>query len=346
MRLWISAGEASGDLLGAELVRELRPRKVRGIAGPAMRAAGVDPAERTENATAFGIVEVVRRVPWFLELLRRMEADATSFRPDVVVTIDAPDLNLRLGRRLRAHGIPVVHWVSPQVWAWRRGRVHSIARSCDRLLCLLPFEPALYEEAGVDAVFTGHPAYDRARALPRNQANVLGIFPGSRRSEVRRQGPAFAHAAHLLRRQHPSLTVQVSRAPTIDDLGPLADFEVVEGFAAVAGASRLALASSGTVTLELAAMGIPQVAAYRLHPLEWWLARALVRVPHITLPNLVLGRRAIPEHVQRVQPEALARDLGALLEDDRAQRSALSELGQRLGGGGAIARAAAAIREF
>lgn len=310
---WIAAAEASGDALGARLAVELRERRpdlaLRGIAGPRMRAAGVDPVARAEDLTTFGLVEAAVRAPrvaWRIgHAIRALNRDA----PSLLVTIDSPDMLLLLARAARALQIPTVHWVSPQVWAWRAGRVDRIASSVDTVLCLLPFEPALY--AGrVRAVFVGHPAAAIApEPTPPMGTPRVALCPGSRQGEVQRLWPVLKEVARRVRHRWPEAELLVPVAPTVDrrQLSGL-DATFVDGIARVAGADA-ALTASGTASLELAALGVPQVVVYALHPVTAALARLVVHAPYAALPNLVAGRPLVPERLQDLDPDLLFDDL-------------------------------------
>jgi lipid-A-disaccharide synthase len=311
--VWLAAAEGSADALGAGLARELTRRlpdvQLRGIAGPRMRAAGVAAVVRSEDVTTFGLVEAVpraARVAWaFTRAFRAIRRDA----PAVLVTIDSPDLLLALARAARRGGVPAVHWVSPQVWAWRAGRVGRIAASTDTLLCLLPFEPALY--AGrVRAVFVGHPAAAivPARTPPRGSPRIA-LCPGSRITEVERLWPVLREVARRVRIRWPESELLVPVAPTVGRAHlPGLDATFVDDVAALAGADG-AVTASGTATLELAALGVPQVVVYRVHPATAAVARVVVRSPYVALPNVLAGRPLVPEHLQDLDPEQIFGDL-------------------------------------
>lgn len=313
MNLLISAAEPSGDRLGAELVAALRrrlgnrePVRVRGLVGPLLEAEG---AERVPGAAwvppAMGVTEVVGH----LGALRRnrralLDAlDATEGGVDAVVCVDAPDFHLPLARAARARGARTVGFVSPQLWAWRPGRAPSVAAAYDQLLCLFPFEPALYAGTGLDAVHVGHPAVDRV-GPGRREEGVVAIFPGSRPAELRRHlAPFLAAAAALSPRE-----ILVAEAPGthLDPSGLPPGARVVSGGEAIARAER-ALTKSGTVTLELALAGVPMVVAHRVHPLTWLVGRLVVRgVRHLALPNVLCDEEVVAERVQRFDPAGLA----------------------------------------
>lgn len=351
-RLLISAAEASGDRLAAELLAALReggPVEARGIAGPLMRNAGVEAVAQQEDVAHMGVVEVlrhlgsIRRASW---QMARAIAAAPPGTP--VVLIDAPDLHLPLGREARRRGLPVVCYVSPQVWAWRPDRVAKIAAACDLLLCLFDFEPPLYDtpavraaNPGFRAVHVGHPLRDRLPARGAVDPHLWGLLPGSRSQELTRLLPLFIDVAERLRAHDPLARVRVASPRPL----PLpAWIEQAPDIAALAGA-RGVLTKSGTVTLELAVMGVPQVVAHRVHPLTYWLGRLLVRgVHHVALPNILADRRAgaavnpppVPEHLQDLDAVSILADLEALPEHQPVDLGALGQ-------GGASARAAALV---
>ncbi len=328
---WIAAAEASGDALGAGLAVELRRRRpdvsLRGIAGPRMRAAGVEPVVRAEDLTTFGLAEAAVRAPRVAWSIARAMRNLARDPPSLLVTIDSPDMMLRLGRSARRIHIPAIHWVSPQIWAWRPGRVDRIASSVDSLLCLLPFEPSLY--AGkVRAVFVGHPAAGIVPdPIPPRGHPRLALCPGSRPSEIDRLWPVMKEVARRARARWPTAELLVPVAPTIER-GRLAglDATFVDGIAKVAGAS-VALTASGTATLELAALGIPQVVVYAVHPVTAAVARVIVRAPYAALPNLIAGRALVPEHLQDLDPDRLFADVCAVMGlRDQVPRELIDEL--------------------
>ncbi len=334
-RVLVSAQEASGDRLGAELIAAMArhgPLDVRGLVGPRLLDAGAQalPDSLPMNPV-MGLVEVVKHLG---ELRHNTVAmlRAIDEKPDLLVVIDAPDFNLPLARQAKAKGVRVLGLVSPQVWAWRSGRAGDIARSMDRLLCLFPFEPAYYTPYGLDARWIGHPAVDRVRPSAR-EPGVVAIFPGSRRAELRRLlGPFLAAVAPLDARE-----VLLPLAASLDraDLGVLPpNVRVCTSEEALARAER-ALTKSGTSTLEIALAGIPMVVAHRVHPLTYWLGRLFVRgVKHLALPNILLGREAVREYVQVFTPDELTQSLKG------AEPPPAEELRAVLGQGGVADRAA------
>jgi lipid-A-disaccharide synthase len=361
----VVAGEASGDLRGAELVGELRGLvpglRVTGVGGARLRAAGQEPEVDAEEISTMGLTEVVSSIGRILGAFRRVR-DAVEGRsgprPDLVVLIDLPDFNLRLAPIAKRAGVPVLYYVSPQVWAWRRWRVRHLARNVDRLAVVFPFEERIYRGLA-DVTFVGHPALDTVRAS-RTPAEtrarhgldpsrpLVALLPGSRAAEVRALLPEMARAIDVLRAD---VLVDGIVALASEGLRPLVAphagrMPVVSGETwDLVAASDLVLCASGSATLETALLERPMVVSYRLSPVTWAVARLLVRVPFVAMPNLILGRRAVPELLQH---EATAGRMAAearsiLLEPERAARMRADLAGLRglLGDGGAAGRAAA-----
>lgn len=357
-RLFVCAGEASGDRLAADLLRELVARdsrlSVRGICGPALRERGVDPIADIREVEAVGVIEAIRKVRSIVSVAQRVIGVLDHWKPDLVLTVDNPGLNLWLARRARARGLRVVQWVSPQVWAWRPGRTRTVARSVDALLCLFPMEPALYDGLGLDVAFTGHPAVDRARRVPGvreglGDGPIVGLAPGSREREVRALWPVFVEVAALVRARVPGVRFVVPIAPTVDRawLEGL-DFEAYGDLTLAGSAADVFLACSGTATLELAALGTPMVVVYRVHPVTYAIARVVVRgVRHLALPNILAGREIVPERVQRLDPDELAGLIVGLLGDKGAvQRAELRAVVEPLGGGASKRAADQVVRQI
>ena len=380
----ISAGEASGDHHAArmmEAVRRLagdeRPVRFFGLGGDAMAAAGLEPVAHSDEVAVVGIVEVLRELPRIRQVFRRLLEAAESRRPELAVLVDFPDFNLRLARRLHRRGVPVLYYVSPQVWAWRRRRVRTIARLVRRMLVLFPFEVDVYRGRELEVEHVGHPLVDEVPELPSvwereehlPERPTLALLPGSRNSEVRRILPPMLRAAAVvgggtgrIRRGGDSgndaARVRLILASTVDrDLvhrlvasSPLAgkDLEIVrsERFAAVAG-SHLALCASGTATLEVGLLGTPLVVVYRVAPVTGLIGRWLVDLPFVSLVNLVLGRRVVPELLQGEAGEAriaaAARELLSSRGRIDRMRGALAELRPALGESGASERAARSL---
>jgi lipid-A-disaccharide synthase len=311
----VCAAEASGDALGAALARALLAREVAvsGVAGPQMRAAGVEVVARAEDASALGLVEVVGALPRIARVLRAVER-ALDPRPTCVVGIDAPGLMSRIGARCRRRSVRYLQWVAPQVWAWNPGRAAGIARWADEVLCLFPFEPLWLRPHGVDARFVGHPwAASHPRSMPPGPP-IVALLPGSRPAEIARHWPVLRDTAARLRERWPGCRFRVGRAPTApaDALANL-DARLVDGVAAALEGAHVAITCSGTASLEVAAAGVPQVVIYQVHPVTWHIGRRLSRVPFLALPNLLAGGAVVPEHLQRLDPAAIAGDVARLL---------------------------------
>ncbi|MFT5679389.1 MAG: lipid-A-disaccharide synthase [Myxococcota bacterium] len=339
MRLLISAAEPSGDRLAAELITALSARTdvdARGVAGPLMRAAGVTPVARMEDIAVMGLVEVLRNLGPIRAASAAMSAEIEA-GADLILGVDAPDFNLPLARKARAKGIPAVGYVSPQIWVWRKGRAKKISAGLDQLLCLFAFEPELYPD--LDARWVGHPVIDRLPRPVQAQPHLYGLLPGSRRQELSRMLPPFLETARLLHAREPRSRFRLVLPSALHDgLPPLPGFvTVMDGGAAALSGCRAALTKSGTITLELAVMGIPQIVAHRVHPLTYWVGRMVITgVNHIALPNILAGGEVVPEYVQRFTPQILA---DALIDLPGHQPVDLSALG----GAGASQRAAEAI---
>jgi len=343
MRIGVLAGEASGDLLGSRVLAALRARfpglRVEGIGGPLMEAQGLQSMFPMERLSVMGLVEPLKRLPELLRIRREVYRHFAADPPDVFLGIDSPDFNLRLERRLRERGISTAHLVSPSVWAWRRGRIHTIKRAVDLMLCLFPFETGIYDQNGIPACFVGHPLADEIprqvdRAAARRElgldstATVLALLPGSRAAEVRLLAPPFLQAARLLRQSDPALAfaLPAANAARRSELEHLLaayrdlDVTLVQGCSReVMAACDTALLASGTATLEAALLKRPMVVAYRMGALSWLLLRALVKTPYAALPNILAGRALVPELLQEAAtPAAMATALGPLLAGEPA----------------------------
>jgi lipid-A-disaccharide synthase len=353
MRVGIVAGEASGDTLGAALIEALRARvpaaEFVGVGGPKMRAARCEVLEASEALAVMGLVEVVKHLPRLLRLRRELRQRLLSANLDVFIGIDAPEFNLGLGRQLKAAGLRCVQYVSPQVWAWRQGRVRTIGRSTDLVLCLLPFEPPFYAGHGVQAEFVGHPLadqipleIDRAAARARlglpDATRVIALLPGSRRGEVQRLGEDFAAAAReLAQRDGDMRFVAPMASPAVAGIfaaqaataAPRQTIQLLAGEARTAlAACDVAIVASGTATLETALSKRPMVVAYRLGGATAFLLRrfGLVKVQYFSQPNLLAGRAIVPEFFQeRVTPAALASAAWQWFDEPERMAAAQSE---------------------
>jgi lipid-A-disaccharide synthase len=363
----IVAGEASADLHAArafQALRKLRPGVTAfGVGGPRLRATGFEALAPAEDISVMGLAEVLWRLPRILSILRQLARAAKERRPSAALLVDLPDFNLRLAAKLKKLGIPVVYYVSPTIWAWRRGRTRKIARVVDRMLCILPFEPRCYEGTGVQARFVGHPFAERpapqtkekyrsALGLPGGRTTVA-LVPGSRPSELKRILPAMLEAAERIREVHPDAQFVVPVAPTLPRgavepyLAAHRDVEVrlVDGRTEeVVGASDAAIVKSGTATLESALMLRPMIVVYRLSWLSYLVGRLLVRIAHFALVNILAGKGVVPELLQRdASGERMAAEIERLLGDRTArdaQLAALEEVRRSLGEPGAPERVA------
>ncbi len=365
LRLFVSAGETSGDRHAAAVVRELKrragPVEVLGLGGDELAAEGAELLARVEDLSVLGFAEVLQRLPYFRRLMHRATEALERFRPHAVIPVDYPGFNLRLARRARARGFRVIYYIAPQVWAWRRERRPGIGRAVDHLLVVFPFEEPLFREAGIDARFVGHPLLDEERELASPQAvrsrlavpedaPLLALLPGSRSQEVRRILPPLAAGAAALAGE--GVRVAVSRAPGVPESHYRPALEAGMPLwpgagPALARAADAALVASGTATLETGLQGTPLAVVYRTAPLNWHLARALVRIRTVGLVNIAGGGSRVPELLQdALTPAAVAATARRLLFDPaerREQKAFLAPLRERLGGGGAASRAAEEI---
>ncbi len=370
-RLLLSCGEPSGDAYGGELVAELRSNRpdlgAFGLAGEHGAAAGVQLVAHVRDVAVVGLLEVVKHLGELRTIFKRILAEADRARPDVAVLVDYPDFNLRLARELKRRGIPVVYYVSPQVWAWRPGRIRTIRESVARMLVLFPFEEAIYRDAGVPVSFVGHPLLDHVKPVSDKAAMlrelgfdpgrpVLAVLPGSRPQEVRHNLPPLLGALEHIAARRPDVQFLLAAAPSLPE-EIFAAARARSGVQLVRGRTHEALASasaglvaSGTATVEAALQGLPMVVVYRVSPLTYALGRPLLRVSQFAMVNLIAGRSVVPELMQgdftaeRVASEALE-----LLGDPaRAakMREDLAEVRLRLGEPGAAARAAALVAGY
>jgi lipid-A-disaccharide synthase len=355
------AGEASGDLHAAGVVSELRarnaPYRLIGVGGDAMRDAGVELIEHVEQLAVMGFVEVLRHVPKHWALLRDLRRRIRSGRVALVVLIDYPGFNMKVAAAATAAGVPVLYYITPQVWAWGAGRLSELARTITRAAVILPFEEKLLRDNGVATTFVGHPLLDRAQRLPTredarrqlgvpNDATLLALFPGSRAQEIARHLSSFVATARELERRRPGLHVVISAAPHIKLDQRVASYPVVRSASfTVFRAADAAMCKSGTTTLEAAVAECPLVVAYRTNAVTYAAARRLVKIPHIGLVNVVAGRQVAPEFVQdALQPHAVANALEPLLDqrspDRAAMVEALGRVRESLGTAGAAGRVA------
>jgi len=355
----ILAGEASGDLHGAILAERLKARRpdlhLAGTGGSRMREAGVEMIEEHEGVVGF--VEVLRHIPSHLRLLRTLKDRLASGRVGLVICIDYPGFNMRVAATAEAAGVPVLYYITPQVWAWRAGRMRTMARIITKAAVILPFEEQMLRGAGVDATFVGHPLLDRAQAMPDKaearrriglpeQGELLALFPGSRAQEIRRHLSDFVAVARELEQRRPGLRVVLSVAPTIEFRADEVPFPMVRSASFdVLRAADVALCKSGTTTLEAAVAGCPCAIVYRTSAISYAIARRLVRIPHIGLLNIVAGREVAPEFVQDAfRPAPVADALSPLFDPRSPERermeAGLAEVRAKLGTPGATERVA------
>lgn len=370
MRVFISAGEASGDALGAALVRELKARNpdviTYGMGGPLMASEGFDVVKRSEELNVVGLFEVLRHLPRLFRLLDELARAALAGQPDVAVLIDVPDFNVRLARRLTRRSVPVVGYVGPSVWAWRSGRTKTFKKWMRRMLVLFPFELDVWKSAGMDVTCVGHPLLDQIEAAPYDRASprVVALLPGSRHSEIRRHLDVMLEAAVRLQADDLVDRFVLPVAPTLrrDEVAAYVErhglTETVELIEDATGAKRrealassaVAMVASGTATLETALVGRPQVIFYRVSWLTFLVGRLMMKVKHFGLPNIIAGRSIAPELLQgQFDSKRLYEETKRLLTDAEARTTALAgldEMRKRLGDPGAARRAADAVFEL
>ena len=371
-RVMIVAGEASGDRYGAGLIEALVRRMpgvtFTGIGGPLMRAAGLDSLVPAERIAVMGFFEVVSSLPRIRAAFDLCVKELKN-RPDLVVLIDYPGFNLRLARQAKRAGIPVIYFVSPQVWAWKPGRVRAIAANVSRMLVIFPFEEAWYRERGVEATFVGHPLVEILKRsgprLSRDEAavrfgadpkrRIVGLLPGSRVKEARRNLPPILGAARLLAEKNGGLQFLMPVASTLNVqvLADLVDLPGViftrDDFYEAVNLCDIAIVASGTATMEVGLLEVPMVIVYRLNPLTYAIARRMTKLTTFGMINLVAGSRIVPELIQGAcTPDRIAAEAGRLLTDrvlHERTRRALRAVRDGLAGEGAFDRAAGIIEE-
>ncbi len=348
MRFLVSAGEASGDMYAAGLVARLRDRfpsaTFYGCAGPQLQAQGVEPIIDAASLSVVGLAEVVVHLPRIYGQYRKLLRYARAHRPDAAILTDNPDFHLRLARHLKRLGVPVFYLVAPQVWAWRQGRVKTIRQLVDKLFCLFPFEEPWFRQRGVDAAYIGHPlasmvhtsrsavAFRTAHGLPPHGL-LLTLLPGSRPGEARRHLPILLDTVALLRERWPDASFVLATPKGFAEKRVFANFQ--ERIAALSikvieneawdcmGHASLALAASGTVTMEAAVLGTPMITFYKVTALSWWAGRLLVKVPYLSMVNLIAGRLVVPELIQN---DMTAGQLAAAATELLASESRLAEM--------------------
>lgn len=386
MKVFVIAGEASGDLHGAGLIHALKSKlpqtRFTGIGGPKMEEAGLELLLPSSDLAVVGVAEIIGHIRPILKAFRRTTAWLRKERPDLLVLIDYPEFNLQVAARAKKLEIPIFYYISPQVWAWRQGRVKKLRRLVDRMAVILPFEETFFRSHGMEVSFVGHPLLDVVRTESSRtefckktginaERPIVGLVPGSRKSEISRLFPVMAEAAGRVFQDRPDVQFVLPLAPSLDsqilesfncsieisivteaDRQSLTDkspnypiIRVVKGqtYDAIA-ASDLILAASGTVTLEAAILGTPMIVTYRVSPFTCFIGKCLIKVPFASLVNLVAKRKVVPEIIQRdVTPERLSHEVLSLLKDDTGRENMTADLKavkDALGTSGAAARAA------
>lgn len=367
----LSCAEASGDLYAGALTRELKAfepdARIAGLGGPHFQAAGGELLADYRGIAVTGLTEALAKIPKSLATLRHLVGSARIDRPDALIVIDSPDFNFRLAPRVKRLGVPVIYYIGPQIWAWRRGRLKSIRAFADRVLVIFPFEETIYREGGVPVEFVGHPLLDLSSTTASRgafleahglspSAACVALLPGSRTNEVTRILPVLAAASARIREAVPGAQFIVARAPNLDD-GLFAsvrrqpDTKVIEGDTdTVLASADVAVTASGTATIQTALHDTPMVIVYRMSPLTFEVGRRLVSVDAIGMVNLIAGEKIVPELIQdECTPDGIAKEAVSMLTDrDRVARirGGLARVRARLGGPGASRRAAEAILEI
>jgi len=363
----IVAGETSGDLHGASLVQailELAPDvKFRGIGGRRMQEAGVELLAHAADMAVVGLTEVIAKFNQIRKVLNLMKADLAASKPDLLILIDYPDFNLMLGKAAKALGVKIFYYISPQVWAWRRGRIKKIRSIVDKMAVILPFEEQLYRNEDVDATYVGHPLldtvtikYTRAEALQQfglnDGATTVGLLPGSRDTEIARLLPVMMNASEILVKKMPGTQFVLPLAETLDleSVGKIlgqysvpvriVHHDTLDAMAC----SDLVIVASGTATLEAALLGKPMVIVYKVSPVSYYIGKRIIKVEHIGLANLIAGKTIVPELIQdEANPERIATEVIHILSDEarlRQIKQELREVREKLGEPGAARRAA------
>jgi lipid-A-disaccharide synthase len=374
-KIMIVAGEASGDLHGANLVRAMgdldSTLEFYGVGGPKMKAAGVRQLANAADMAVVGLTEVFSKLSMILGVMRRLKKSLLEERPALVILIDYPDFNMPLAKAAAKKGIKVFYYISPQVWAWRRGRIGKIKKYVAKMAVILPFEAEMYDQAGVDAVFVGHPlldvvktGYTRLEALNKFHLKdgtiTVGILPGSRLNEVTNLLPEMLKTAVILKNTLPAVQFVLPLADTLDQgyitevLQPYRDeldIRIIHNeIYDVLAVCDAAMVASGTATLETALIGTPMIIVYKMSPFSFLMGRLFVNVSHIGLANIIAGRTIVPEFIQEdVNPEGMAKELLAILTDEERKRQIrkdLSGIRAKLGSPGAARRAALSALEI
>jgi lipid-A-disaccharide synthase len=366
-RIMIVAGEASGDLHGGNLVQAMHQidpsLRFYGIGGKKLKAAGVELIADSADMAVVGLTEVVSKLGMILKVMAQMKALLKADRPDLIILIDYPDFNLSLAKAAKKYGVRVFYYISPQVWAWRRGRIGKIKKIVDKMAVILPFEASLYNKAGVDATFVGHPLLDVVRAkYSREEAlrrfglregiTTVGILPGSRQSEVVRLLPEMLMAAEIIEKKLSSVQFVLPLADTLEThfvsniirQYPIKVKVIPDEIYDVIGCADIAMVASGTATLETALMGTPMIIIYKVSAPSYYIGKMVINVDHIGLVNIMAGKTIVPELIQEAAiPEAIAAEVIDILTNRERMddiKTDLSKIRAMLGSPGAAVRAA------
>lgn len=359
MKIYLVAGEISGDILGAGLITELKKiyptAEFRGMGGELMQKQGLTSLYPLETLSIMGLLEILKHLPKLIKVRKHLFEDALAWGADLMVGIDSPDFNLGLEKKLRQKSIKTVHYVSPSVWAWRQGRIKGIKKSVDLMLALLPFEADFYQQHNMPVTFVGHPTADKlpmqpnkpiarhALGLAEEMGPIIGLLPGSRGGEVARLGALFLQTAQKLKALHPKAIILLPAASTkryqelqallLDN--PVADLQLIQGNAdLVLQAADACLVASGTVALEALFCKTPMVVSYKLAPFTWWLSKFMLKTKWVSLPNLLAKKTLVHERLQdQATAEQLTEDLNELLTNPaiaKEQTDAFFALHQQL----------------
>jgi lipid-A-disaccharide synthase len=363
-KIMIIAGEASGDMHGARLVKAMLTRdpdlEFLGIGGKALRQAGVNIRIDNSDMAVVGLSEVLSKLGIVFSALRRVKEDLRRIHPHLVIVVDFPDFNLRVARMAKNLGIPVMYYISPQIWAWRTGRVKKIKKVVDHMVVIFPFERAFYEKWDVPVTFVGHPLLDHSSVDTSGESKedlkgkglLIGLLPGSRNEEIRRHLPTMVEAAGLLSKRIPNVRFAIPVASSVDkdlvgsitEQGSSPFLVLSDQLQEILQEATVVVTASGTVTLEVALAGTPMIIVYRLSGFSYWVGKQLIRVKHIGLVNLVAGRRVVPELIQgEASAENIADQVLQMVADKEAlleTRRQLARVVKRLGDPGASVRAA------
>jgi lipid-A-disaccharide synthase len=361
------AGEASGDLHAASLVHELRQRipavRTMGMGGPKMREAGVDIRFDSSGIGVIGAIEVIKHYGEIRQALKLMKQMVRDERPDLLICVDYKEFNFQLARYAKSQGVRVLFYVSPQVWAWRQGRVRKYGEAVDHMAVIFPFEVPFYQSHHIPVTYVGHPLAGKVvpsvgKAEAQREFGLepgrptIGLLPGSRLNEIKRLLPVILESVVELSARYPHAQFVLSQAPTIADDLLAANLAAAQGPVRVVKGRNVdvlqccdaVITVSGTATLEVALMGVPMVIIYKVNPLTYWLGRMLIQIPFIGLPNILAGRSIVREFIQHeAHPDNIAGEIARLLEDSayaETMRADLAEVAQKLGEGGGSAKLA------